>query len=160
MEQNELKSLIKRYWAAETSPDEEREIRKKFTENRMLPSDLEQFRNWFEGTVSAELGDEFDEKILREIDSKSSIKAALEPGWRWLSAAACIAVIVFAGWKALKPQEQFVADEMTETDVIEALETVKSMLYFTSAEMKRAEKEAMTQLKTVNIMNEVITIKQ
>jgi hypothetical protein len=166
MEQNDLRILIDRYFAAESSTDEEREIRRQFAESTALPPDLEQFRNWFEGMAATELSEDFDQKVLQAIDLKtlnledfkSLRKKARKTMLRWFSAAACVAVIVFAGWQLLAPREKF-SEEMTETEAAEALATVREMLYFTSAEMNRAESAALSQLKTVNIMNEVVTIK-
>ena len=96
MDWNELKTGIEKYWAGETSLQEERTIRQFFAEHPILPPDAEKYRKWFSGIngISHILDSDFDKRILVAIDGKTKGRAVVS-SWRyWLAAAACLLLLV------------------------------------------------------------------
>jgi len=157
MDYNEIRKLIERYWQCETDKDEEKIIAGYYMQNSNLPEDLEKWRDWFTGLKDiSELPDiEFDKKILEAIDEKiKKIPFFRTNTFYRISVAASVALLVFIGLKqGFSPEKS--KTELTDEEKVMA---VKTLLLFTSSEMNRAETAAKDQLKTANIMNEIINI--
>ncbi|MDR1518125.1 MAG: hypothetical protein LBS52_08555 [Dysgonamonadaceae bacterium] len=166
MDCNKLTELINRYWAGDTTPEEEREIRLAFALHDALPPEAEQWRRWFEGetAIGEAVGEEFDKKVLEKIDGKGVLDTLFQsrtrPLWQKLAAAACIAALLTISLKVFVPQHTAPpdTDEMSLAEAQEAFEALKSALYFASSEINRAEKTTQTQFKTLNSMNSIIKI--
>jgi hypothetical protein len=157
MDYNEIRNLIERYWQCETDKEEEKIIAGYYKQNSNLPEDLEKWREWFTGLQGiSELPDvEFDKKILQVIDGKrKKISFSRTNTFYRISIAASVALLVFIGLKQGFPTEKN-NNELTDEEMVM---TVKTLLLFTSSEMNSAQTTAKDQLKTANIMNEIINI--
>ena len=112
MDYKYIEQLLERYWAAETTLEEEGILRAFFSQ-KDIPAELEQYRDLFVyETKEAEthlLGDHFDERILAMIEEKPqtivkareiSMKQRLMPLFK---AAAIVAIILTIGGAIQRP---------------------------------------------------------
>ena len=111
MDYKYIEQLLERYWAAETSLEEE-DILRAFFSQKEIPAELEQYRTLFvyEATEkeSQVLGDDFDERILAKIEEEPHavkareipFKARLMPLFK---AAAVVAIILTIGGALQRP---------------------------------------------------------
>jgi hypothetical protein len=95
---------MERYWAGETSPQEERALRQFFAKHPVLPPDAKKYRPWFSGIdgVSQGLDGDFDSRMLAAIDRKKEGRRVSL--WRYRIAAASFLLLLFAGVKLTTSQ--------------------------------------------------------
>ena len=113
MDYKYIDQLLERYWAAETTLEEE-EILRAFFSQIDIPAELEQFRPLFVyGQVSRKtdvLGEDFDERVLAMIEEPVRVKARrVSPGQRLMPlfrAAAVVAIVLTLGNAAQVPYER------------------------------------------------------
>lgn len=154
--------MIGRYWDGDTTPEEEQTIYNFFSSHTSLPEELEQWREWFNGKQALHRMDpdeDFDEKILAYIEpTRDKGRIGNKSLW-WLSAAAAVLAIPlsFSWTKAV--QTPLPAHEISVAAISEEYETVKGLLYFTSARINQAESELGKNLSKIEVMNEYINIK-
>lgn len=131
MESNEIEPLLERYWAGETSLDEEACLRDWFAKGD-IPEHLRCYRHWFDylkEEQAVHLGDDFDARILSVIDKpvvrarRMSLIARFMP---LLKAAAVVALFVCLGNVMQRP---FWSDsvEVVAIDTIGKLITTPSV---------------------------------
>jgi hypothetical protein len=103
MDYKYIEQLLERYWAAETTLDEERILRAFFSDPTQVPLHLQRYRKLFAGWQAAKepaLGADFDEKMLAMVErpvvkaSRLTLRRRLLPLWK---SAAVIALIASAG---------------------------------------------------------------
>jgi len=112
MDYKYIEQLLERYWAAETTLEEEGILRAFFSQKE-IPAELEQYRDLFvyetKEMEGRHLGDEFDERILAMIKEESqttvkareiSLKQRLMPLFK---AAAVVAIILTIGGAMQRP---------------------------------------------------------
>lgn len=112
MDYKYIEQLLERYWAAETTLEEEGILRTFFSQKE-IPAELEQYRDLFvyetKEMEGRHLGDEFDERILAMIKEESqttvkareiSLKQRLMPLFK---AAAVVAIILTIGGAMQRP---------------------------------------------------------
>ena len=112
MDYKYIEQLLERYWAAETTLEEEGILRAFFSQKE-IPAELEQYRDLFvyesKEMESRHLGDDFDERILAMMKEESqttvkareiSIKQRLMPLFK---AAAVVAIILTIGGAMQRP---------------------------------------------------------
>lgn len=112
MDYKYIEQLLERYWAAETTLEEEGILRAFFSQKE-IPAELEQYRDLFvyetKEMEDRHLGDEFDERILAMIKDESqttvkareiSLKQRLMPLFK---AAAVVAIILTIGGAMQRP---------------------------------------------------------
>lgn len=112
MDYKYIEQLLERYWAAETTLEEEGILRAFFSQKE-IPAELEQYRDLFvyetKEMEERHLGDEFDEHILAMIKEESqttvkareiSLKQRLMPLFK---AAAVVAIILTIGGAMQRP---------------------------------------------------------
>ena len=101
MDYKYIEQLVERYWNCETTTEEERILRTFFSQ-KDVPVQLLQYRDLFayqqQHTEAVQLGEDFDARILQQIDEPLAVKAhtitlkqRLAPLFR---AAAVVAIIV------------------------------------------------------------------
>lgn len=104
MDYKYIKQLLERYFACETSLEEEAILRSFFAQ-KDVPQELAAYKSLFAYEVLSKeedvLGDDFDEKILDKIDKQITVKARviplrqrLRPLWK---AAAVVAIFLTLG---------------------------------------------------------------
>jgi hypothetical protein len=103
MDYKYIEQLLERYWAAETTLDEERILRAFFSDPAQVPQHLQRYRKLFAGWQAAKvpaLGADFDEKMLAQVEEpvvkarRITFSSRLMP---LCKAAAVIAVLFAAG---------------------------------------------------------------
>lgn len=112
MDYKYIEQLLERYWAAETTLEEEGILRAFFSQ-KDIPAELEQYRALFtyeaEEVGAQHLGDDFDARILAMIEEESqttvkareiSLKQRLMPLFK---AAAVVAIILTIGGAMQRP---------------------------------------------------------
>lgn len=112
MDYKYIEQLLERYWAAETTLEEEGILRTFFSQKE-IPAELEQYRDLFvyesKEMESRHLGDDFDERILAMMKEESqttvkareiSLKQRLMPLFK---AAAVVAIILTIGGAMQRP---------------------------------------------------------
>ena len=112
MDYKYIEQLLERYWAAETTLEEEGILRTFFSQKE-IPAELEQYRDLFvyetKEMEDRHLGDEFDERIFAMIKDESqttvkareiSLKQRLMPLFK---AAAVVAIILTIGGAMQRP---------------------------------------------------------
>lgn len=111
MDYKYIEQLLERYWAAETSLEEE-DILRAFFSQKEIPAELEQYRTLFvyEATEkeSQMLGDDFDERILAMIEEVPHAVKAREIPFKvrlmpLFKAAAIVAIILTIGGALQRP---------------------------------------------------------
>lgn len=112
MDYKYIEQLLERYWAAETTLEEEGILRTFFSQKE-IPAETEQYRDLFvyesKEMESRHLGDDFDERILAMMKEESqttvkareiSLKQRLMPLFK---AAAVVAIILTIGGAMQRP---------------------------------------------------------
>lgn len=112
MDYKYIEQLLERYWAAETTLEEEGILRTFFSQKE-IPAELEQYRDLFvyesKEMESRHLGDDFDERILAMMKEEPqttvkareiSLKQRLMPLFK---AAAVVAIILTIGGAMQRP---------------------------------------------------------
>ena len=112
MDYKYIEQLLERYWAAETTLEEEGILRTFFSQKE-IPAELEQYRDLFvyesKEMESRHLGDDFDERILAMMKEESqttvkareiSLKQRLMPLFK---AAAVVAIFLTIGGAMQRP---------------------------------------------------------
>ena len=111
MDYKYIEQLLERYWAAETSLEEE-DILRAFFSQKEIPAELEQYRALFvyEATEkeSQMLGDDFDERILAMTEEEPHAVKAREIPFKvrlmpLFKAAAIVAIILTIGGALQRP---------------------------------------------------------
>lgn len=123
MDYKYIEQLLERYWAAETTLEEEGILRAFFSQ-KDIPAELEQYRALFtyeaEEVGAQHLGDDFDARILAMIEEESqttvkareiSLKQRLMPLFK---AAAVIAIILTIGGAMQRPWDSSWNDPRAE----------------------------------------------
>lgn len=151
---NHIVQLIARYWAGQTTLEEERRIREFYLQNTDLPIDLEKERHWFVETRSIQqttVSPDFDHRILSRIVKRYPVIPPKRSHFRigMTSVAATLLIIIAIGVKH--------KSRVSEQEAEKALETAKEILYFASTTLNRTEKITTQELNKINIINEYIS---
>lgn len=114
MDYKYIEQLVERYWNCETTTEEERILRTFFSQ-KDVPVQLLQYRDLFayqqQSTEDTHLGEDFDVRILQQIDEPLAVKAKtitlkqrLAPLFRAAAVVAIIVTLVNAADRSLNPQ--------------------------------------------------------
>ena len=114
MDYKYIEQLVERYWNCETTTEEERILRTFFSQ-KDVPVQLLQYRDLFayqqQSTEDTRLGEDFDVRILQQIDEPLAVKAKtitlkqrLAPLFRAAAVVAIIVTLVNAADRSLNAQ--------------------------------------------------------
>jgi hypothetical protein len=155
MDSKHIEALLEKYWNAETTLEQEQELREFFLGNN-VPENLTEatmlFR-YFEGEKSKKLNENFDAVVTKKVQQRQDGK--IIPMTNWFSiarVAAGIIVVVAAVYligaeiRGRTPKE--IAD--TESDPKLAFEETKKALMMISKNFHKAQREA----SMINLLNE------
>ena len=70
--------MLNKYWRCKTSVEEERELRRFFSEGNVIPPELRPYEAWFQTDRAEELpllGEEFDRRVLEQITHTTEKKS-------------------------------------------------------------------------------------
>ena len=118
MDYKYIEQLLERYWACETSLQEE-QILRTFFQQEDVPAHLMAYKAVFDvqqEQAEASLGEDFDARMLQMVDEQSTVNSQPLTGWRrrlrpLYQAAGLVALILTIGMAA---QQSFDGSEKTE----------------------------------------------
>src|SRR5579859_7007753 len=155
MDSKRIEQLLEKYWNAETSLEEEQELRR-FFNGEDVPGNLKEtaalFR-YFESEKSRSLGENFDAAVTKQIRQRQGGKMISMTNWFQVArVAAGVAVVVAAvyliGHEVRKSSPNEITD--TESDPKLAFEETKKALLMISKNFHKAQSEA----SKINLLNE------
>ncbi len=150
-----LNSLIDKYWNAETSIEEEKELKE-----LVLASDAEEHEelkalfSHFEVKAEAKLDDAFDQEIMGMIETEPETKVVSFNMYfrRYASVAAAVLVMVVSSVMFMQNQEQYTSEDTFETPE-EAYAELKRQLLIVSTYMNKGN-ETMNELSSLGSAND------
>ncbi|WP_431210515.1 hypothetical protein ACQ86N_31615 [Puia sp. P3] len=148
MENEEIRVLLEKYWAAETTLDEEKRIADYFRGGEVDPS-LEPYRAFFDyiGEEAAVVAPEgFEERMLERLTERGPVVRRIKFGY---AAAAAITVCIISVFLVVK---QSGAGEITDTydDPEKAFAAVQRALLVASSRMNEGEKITQKNMHRLN----------
>jgi hypothetical protein len=149
MDYKYIDQLLERYWRCETSLEEEDILRAFFSQDE-IPDRLKRYKALFSYEASEPatdvLGDDFDEKVLKMVEGKTSVKARvitmpqrLRPLFK---AAAVVAILLTLGNAVQVPFERRNADPISQFDG------------YDKAELQKGTAVAMSDSAAIDTMNQ------
>lgn len=129
-----IEELLEKYWAAESSIDEEQELKKLVNDSNELPEELKGLFNHFEEQKAEELGDDFDQMILSMIDTEKKTKVINLSGYfkQYASIAAAILVLLVSSYFFMQQQKAYEQTDTFESPELALQEFKKQMLMVSS----------------------------
>ena len=166
MDYKYIEQLVERYWNCETTCEEEHILRTFFSQ-KDVPVQLLQYRDLFayqqQSTEQTLLGDDFDARILQQIDEPLAVKAQtitlkqrLAPLFRAAAVVAIIVTLVNAADKSMNPQPVGTMSEeptITVADVEQMLQERKA----DKQETDSTELQAITSSAADSIGHQAVT---
>ncbi|MBI1768216.1 MAG: hypothetical protein HY015_06945 [Bacteroidetes bacterium] len=155
MDSKHIEALLEKYWNAETTLDQEQELRE-FFQGSHVPENLNEaamlFR-YFETEKAKKLNENFDAAVTNKIRQRQGGKIVSMTNWfRVARVAAGIVVVVAAvyliGQNVRRNSTKEIAD--TESDPKLAFEETKKALLMISKNFHKAQREA----SMINLLNE------
>ena len=139
-----IDEILTRYWQCETSVEEEKTLQDFFLHSTNIPQHLLKYQSLFDyrdAKQAEKLSDDFDEKILNQINAEPKRKRIYFP--QMLKLVAGIALLVGLGFTAHLHQ--------TRTEQAQARETVLSALFMISDNLQKGEEMIMRGLENFEI---------
>lgn len=171
MEWNRIEALVEKYWAGETSVEEEKELKQFFrtsdpsqwTASLREVADL--FRYYATEEANQPLGQVFDNRLLNQLKARPSDKESkIRPLYlNWLKLAACLVLVVSAVlvWRNRKTEK--LAVQRTEKDTFEdpqkAYEETRKALLLVSVQLNRGKSYA-REIRKINEAEELVRQEQ
>lgn len=141
---SKIENLLDKYWAAETSLEEERELKALLKENDRQ-GDLEEIEGLFahfEVEGEKELDASFDEELLGMIGEKSETKVISFSGYfrRYASVAAAAVILVISSVLFVKQQNSYQPEDTFDSPEA-ALAEIKRQLLTVSLYMNKGNQQ-------------------
>ena len=155
MDSKHIEELLEKYWNAETTLEQEEELRAFFQGNN-IPESLNEtaslFR-YFEKEKSKKLNENFDADVTKKLQQRQGGKIVPMTDWfriaRVASGIVVVVAAVFLIGKQVRERGE-VAEADTESDPKLAFEETKKALMMISKNFHKAQKEA----SMINLLNE------
>lgn len=153
MDSKHIEELLEKYWNAETTLEQEQELRA-FFQSSNVPENLSEaamlFR-YFETEKSKKLNENFDADVTKKLQQRQGGKIVSMTNWfRVARIAAGIVVMVAAVYLVGQQVRKGKDIPDTESDPQLAFEETKKALMMISKNFHKAEKEA----SMINLLNE------
>lgn len=153
MDSKHIEELLEKYWNAETTLEQEQELRA-FFQGSNIPESLNEtatlFR-YFENEKSRKLNEKFDADVTKQLQQRQGGKIVPMTDWfRIARVAAGIVVVVAAVFLIGKQVRERGEIADTESDPKLAFEETKKALLMISKNFHKAQKEA----SMINLLNE------
>lgn len=145
MESKHIYELLEKYWACETSREEEH-ILKRFFTSEEVPGELSSYKKWFiETSLQTEtLDEQFDEKMLAQLSNETtSLSTRRTFSIRRIMRVAALLLIIFTctlfirHYRTTQQVTSLAVMEDTYDNPEEALAAVRNALYFASEEINK-----------------------
>jgi hypothetical protein len=155
MDSKHIEALLEKYWNAETTLEQEQELRE-FFKGSEVPENLNEaatlFR-YFEEEKSKKLNENFDADVTKKVQQRQGGKIIPMTNWFQIARVAAGIVVVVAavyltGAEIRKRTPKEIAD--TESDPKLAFEETKKALMMISKNFHKAQREA----SMINLLNE------
>lgn len=171
MEAEDIRRLLEKYEAAETSLEEENVLKDYFKREKNIPDDWMPYKllfDWKDKVHSSQLSDSFSERLKEQIDSSEqstpdSISVRIlrfNPFTRWGIAASLM--IAFGLWFIIQertkhtPEPNWAVDEETFDSPEEAYKQTMEALAFVSTKMNKGRIKASESLGKLKRLDDVI----
>lgn len=159
MDYKRIEILLNKFWACETTLEEEMELRRFFNECQEIPSHLSVFRDvfvWQKEEQEVALDNSFDERILAKVKHRGYNMPRIKKYFIRI-AACCVLLISIAGIYRYKG-EYFTrqADGGGEMTAQQALAEVEKALSYVSAKLNEGGQLVEDNMKTVNVATKYI----
>ncbi|MBO3700510.1 hypothetical protein [Roseivirga sp. E12] len=143
--------LLEKYWEAETSQEDERELRSLIKEAQETDEteEVKALFDHFESEAKIELDESFDDAILELISEEEETKVISISGYfkQYASIAAAVIVMAVSGYMFVQNQNQYTSEDTFETPE-EAYAELKRQLLVVSNYMNKGN----------NTMNELASL--
>ncbi|MDQ3015873.1 MAG: hypothetical protein M3R25_04000, partial [Bacteroidota bacterium] len=142
------KSLIEKYWEAETSLQEEEQLRKEQSTSQGPEAQYFAFLAAARKEKSMLSIDDVDAYNLKQ--TLHSSRHTVRPLYRWMASAAAVMIFVFSAFGVWKYSQQATqAQQMAETydDPYAAYEEVRQALAFVSSKLNKSQGEALANIQ-------------
>ncbi len=154
MEYKHIDQLLEKYWAAETSLEEERQLRDYFQNKEVAPQH-EPFSALFQVFSTAseeEVSEDFDQRLLAQLQMEESPKIVSiarpkRPWGRYLSQVAAVAALLFGIWFVYwQPAEVELAqlNQQEKVEARKAYQEAKAALFLLSKKMNKGTNTAIS----------------
>lgn len=159
MEWKLIKQLSEKYWKANTTLEEEQELRKNITSSNdpIDPQEVEYFST-LEQFLSLKLDDDFDNRFFDKIESEQKSVSIYRQKWFQLAASVMLMIGMVGGFHSYK-QRQLARQQEARA----AFEVAKSALFMVSEKMNQGNQytvnglvkfdETQQKIKTQNFNN-------
>lgn len=158
MEYGRIELLLDKYWACETTPEEEDELRCYFNGTDELPSHLLEFRELFiyqQQERSCTLDNSFDERILAKVSPRKSVWLQNR---RWVAGIAASFLLALSIWflveRKVTVREMFTADTCETPE--QAFAEVQRALSYVSVKMKQGQQVAESNMEKMEVATKYI----
>ena len=159
--QNGIDSLLEKYWAGDSSLEDEQILHLYFSQNNIAPNhkELVPFFTYLknEKAVSIDVTD----TVMKKINTLPVETKVIQLGWRRIISIAASIALVLSVSLAVFQYQQLKKTELTSMDTYqtpeEALEQTKAALAYLSARMNRGTDKALdgiSKTKTLEIINQ------
>lgn len=157
MEWKQIKQLADKYWKADTTVEEEYELKKQITSSNdpaLDPQEVEYFKTLNQFS-SLKLDDDFDERFFSKIESKNSSRNIFEQKWFQLAASVLLVVGTIGGLGFHSYKEKQLARQQ---EAREAFEIAKSALFMVSEKMNKGSQHTLNGLSKFEETHQKIKI--
>lgn len=135
-----IEKLLNKYWAAEASLEEERELKSLLaeTEGSVEHEELAGLFDHFEGEKEVSLGDDFEQELMAIIEAEPEVKVISFADYfkRYASIAAAVLVLLVSSYVFIQNQDTY-AQEDTFDSPEAALQEIKKQLLTVSLYMNK-----------------------
>ena len=166
MDYRKIEELLKKYWNAETSIEEEKELKMYFRNNEAdLPNHLKEVANlflYYDREKAGRTDRSFDRGLFSHLDDYTSYKINnsrnFSKSFLKIAAAIVFVILISIGVQQLivnnNPEKTVVAS--TYEDPEKAFEETKRALLFISAKLNEGKEHAAEGLATINKVNKQV----
>lgn len=142
MEWKQIRQLAEKYWKAETTVEDEQELKKNITSSDdavMDPQEVEYFKT-LEQFSSIKLDDDFDDRFFAKIENEKPAIPLYRQQWTQIAASILLAIGILGGTGFHTYKERQLARQQ---EAREAFEIAKSALFMVSEKMNKGSQYTM-----------------
>lgn len=159
--QSGIDSLLEKYWAGESSLEDEQILHLYFSQNKIAPNHIELVPFFAYLKHEKEVSIDVTEAVMEKINRMPVQTKVIQLGWRKIISIAASIALMLSVSLAVFQYQQLKKIELTSMDTYqtpeEALEQTKAALAYLSARMNRGTDKALdgiSKTKTLEIINQ------